>query len=53
MESIRLQVHARNTGAQHLYLKMGFIEEGRERRGVKFLDGTYDDVISMALELRK
>jgi RimJ/RimL family protein N-acetyltransferase len=53
LEMIRLQVHARNTGALRLYQALGFVEEGREKRGVKFVDGTYDDVISMALELRK
>jgi len=51
LECVRLQVHSRNERALFLYRKLGFIEEGREIRGVKFSDGTYDDVIFMAKDV--
>lgn len=52
VETVRLQVHARNTNAIALYHSCGFTDEGRESRGVKFVDGTYDDVISMAKHVK-
>jgi RimJ/RimL family protein N-acetyltransferase len=48
IETLRLKVHSRNLPAMGLYRALGFIEEGREVRGVKFSDGTYDDVVLMA-----
>jgi RimJ/RimL family protein N-acetyltransferase len=48
VETVRLEVHARNEIAIKMYKSFGFHEEGREVRGVKFSDGTYDDTIVMA-----
>lgn len=49
IERVALRVHAKNTAALGLYRKLGFREEGRELRGVKLDDGSYDDVIVMAI----
>ena len=49
VEALRLEVHAANTAAVTLYEKLGFKVEGRQRRGVKFDNGTYDDVLTMGL----
>lgn len=48
IETVRLRVHSKNQLAITLYEKCGFVAEGKEVRGVKFSDGTYDDVIHMA-----
>jgi RimJ/RimL family protein N-acetyltransferase len=48
IETVRLKVHAKNHRAISLYEKCGFVSEGKQIRGVKFSDGTYDDVIGMA-----
>jgi RimJ/RimL family protein N-acetyltransferase len=47
VEQLRLRVHAKNIHAVRLYQRLGFKEEGREVRGAKMSDGSYDDVISM------
>ena len=52
IETVRLRVHEKNQGAHALYLKLGFIEEGREVRGVRFAEGQYDSVISMAFNVK-
>lgn len=52
IETVRLRVHAKNVGAYALYKKLGFIEEGRETRGVRFGHGDYDDVIAMAFHVK-
>lgn len=49
VEALRLEVHAKNIPAIALYEKLGFIVEGRQVRGVKFDNETYDDVIGMVL----
>lgn len=49
IEALRLRVHATNVSAVALYENLGFKVEGREVRGIKFEDGTYDDVLTMAL----
>lgn len=49
VETLRLQVHATNLTAIGLYEKLGFKIEGREIRGIKFDNGQYDDVLTMAL----
>jgi ribosomal protein S18 acetylase RimI-like enzyme len=49
-ERISLSVYGRNTVAQALYRKFGFILEGTRVRGKK-VDGVYDDVLMMALLL--
>jgi RimJ/RimL family protein N-acetyltransferase len=51
LECARLQVHAKNENAIRLYSKLGFVEEGRQLKGAKFADGSYDDVILMAREI--
>ncbi len=51
IETIRLRVHAKNSHAIALYQANGFREEGREVRGIKFEEGFYDDVITMALKV--
>jgi len=48
LEKIELSVYASNTPAIALYMKYGFIEEGRKKRG-RFIDGAYDDVLLLAL----
>lgn len=52
LEKIELTVHATNEPAITLYRSIGFEEEGRRKRGW-LVDGIYDDVILMALELRR
>jgi ribosomal protein S18 acetylase RimI-like enzyme len=51
LEKIELTVYSSNHRAIGLYRKAGFVEEGRRIRG-RFLDGIYDDVLLMALELK-
>ncbi len=53
IETIRLRVHEKNTNAHALYKKLGFVKEGREVRGVRFDQGDYDNVISMAYDVKK
>jgi len=52
IETIRLKVHSKNKNAIALYEAMNFRVEGREIRGVKLEDQSYDDVIGMALDVR-
>jgi ribosomal protein S18 acetylase RimI-like enzyme len=52
IEIIALSVQASNARAIALYRKLGFVEEGRKVRG-RLVDGVYEDVILMALDLRK
>ena len=51
LEKIELGVFSSNEPALALYRSLGFQEEGRKKRG-RFVDGIYDDVILMALELK-
>ena len=44
---IELEVRADNAAAIALYRKMGFVEEGRKRHGMRF-DGMYFDTLAMA-----
>ncbi|MBY0451563.1 MAG: GNAT family N-acetyltransferase, partial [Bdellovibrionaceae bacterium] len=53
VETVRLRVHEKNVGAHALYVKLGFTEEGREVRGVRFGPGQYDNVIAMAFDVKK
>ena len=48
LERVELSVFASNLGAIHLYEKFKFQTEGRKKNARK-LDGTYDDIIIMAL----
>lgn len=47
IEKLALGVWSKNERAIRLYEKMGFIEEGRKVKEVKYADGTYDDCICM------
>lgn len=47
IEKLSLEVWAKNTPAIGLYQKMGFIEEGRKVKEIKYADGTYDDCVCM------
>lgn len=51
LEKIELTVHASNAPALGLYRSVGFQEEGRRKRGW-LVDGIYDDIILMALNLK-
>ena len=50
LEKIELSVHASNEPAIALYRSLGFEDEGRKKRGC-LVDGVYDDIILMALDL--
>jgi RimJ/RimL family protein N-acetyltransferase len=47
IEKLTLGVWASNEPALRLYQKMGFVEEGRKVRDVKYANGYYDDCILM------
>lgn len=51
LEKICLGVLSSNERAVHVYQKMGFVEEGRERNFLKFADGSYADNRLMAFFL--
>ena len=52
IETIRLQVHSQNVRGLALYRRCGFLEEGREVRAVRLAPNRYDDVLTMALDVR-
>jgi RimJ/RimL family protein N-acetyltransferase len=47
LEKVWLTVVATNARAIHLYSALGFREEGRAQRAIKFEDGTYADLLYM------
>ncbi|MBD8067579.1 GNAT family N-acetyltransferase [Bacillus sp. PS06] len=47
IEKVCLEVFSHNERAIHFYKKLGFKEEGRKVRFVRFEDGTYVDEIEM------
>lgn len=47
-ERIELEVFASNVRAHALYLRQGFVEEGRRRRA-RIIDGTTDDILMLGL----
>lgn len=47
IEKLSLEVWSNNAPAIGLYEKMGFIEEGRKVRQLKYADGSYDDMVCM------
>ena len=51
LEKIELSVYASNKPAIALYRRFGFREEGKRLRG-RLVDGIYDDVFIMALDLK-
>lgn len=52
IEKVSLCVFATNANAIKLYQRMGFIEEGRQVKGVKQSNGNYVDVIQMYIETK-
>jgi len=50
LERVELQVYASNRAAVSLYEAFGFEVEGIKKRARK-IDGVYDDIVMMALEL--
>ena len=50
LEKIELSVYSSNEPAIALYRSLGFVEEGRKRRG-RLVEGIYDDVLVMGLLL--
>jgi ribosomal protein S18 acetylase RimI-like enzyme len=51
LEKIELSVYSSNQVALALYRSFGFREEGKRLRG-RLVDGIYDDVLLMALDLK-
>jgi ribosomal protein S18 acetylase RimI-like enzyme len=51
LEKIELNVYSSNDAAIALYRSLKFVDEGRKVRG-RLMDGIYDDVIIMGLDLR-
>jgi RimJ/RimL family protein N-acetyltransferase len=49
IEKFELQVRSSNTRAIKLYEKLGFVEEGRKTRRLKYGPGDYQDDLYMAL----
>ena len=49
IEKVNLKVHATNDRAIALYRKMGFVEEGRAVRELKYESGQYVDALLMAM----
>lgn len=52
LEQIRLQVFKRNEAALALYKRNDFTLEGTFKNAVKYLDGTYDDILCMVLQCK-
>ncbi|SDJ25839.1 GNAT family N-acetyltransferase [Natribacillus halophilus] len=52
IEKINLEVLAGNAPAIRLYSNLGFIEEARQRKAIKFDQQNYDDLIAMAYFLQ-
>ena len=51
-EIMELDVFSANTGAIHLYEKLGFVRSGERKNAIKYKDGTYADELLMALPLK-
>jgi len=49
IEKICLEVFSNNKGAIHIYRSFGFIEEGTKKKAFKKEDGSYEDLLLMAL----
>jgi RimJ/RimL family protein N-acetyltransferase len=52
IEKVYLSVLHTNQKAIHLYKSLGFIEEGRQIKGVKQLSGEYADIVQMYIETK-
>jgi len=48
LERVELGVFASNVAAKALYAKVGFVTEG-VKRGARRIDGSYDDLVEMAI----
>lgn len=48
IEKITLDVLGSNAPAIRLYEHLGFVEEGRKSKAIKFEDGSYDDDVQMS-----
>lgn len=48
IEKVGLEVFAHNERAIHLYQSLGFVEEGRKKKHIKFEDGSYVDELMMS-----
>ncbi|MTH55647.1 GNAT family N-acetyltransferase [Bacillus mangrovi] len=53
LEKITLEVFSNNKKAIQLYEQMGFKEEGRMRNEIRYRDGTYADMITMAFFIKR
>ncbi|MBI2392048.1 MAG: GNAT family N-acetyltransferase [Deltaproteobacteria bacterium] len=53
IEKVNLRVLATNARAIAMYRKLGFVEEGRLVREIRYEDGTYCDDVSMARFVRR
>jgi RimJ/RimL family protein N-acetyltransferase len=51
IEKVDLCVFGSNKRAIHVYEKLGFTFEGRQKKAVRLSDGLYEDLIYMALEV--
>lgn len=49
IEILKLRVFGKNHRAINLYKNFGFKEDGRDVRGIKYEDQSYDDIVSMSL----
>lgn len=47
IERVELSAFSHNENGLHLYLSLGFEEEGRKKKGARLDDGTYVDMILM------
>ncbi|GAK01167.1 LOW QUALITY PROTEIN: GNAT family acetyltransferase YhhY [Geomicrobium sp. JCM 19055] len=52
VEKVSLEVFSQNIGAIHLYIKQGFVQEGRKVHAIKLDDGQYMDLIIMGRILK-
>lgn len=52
IEQLRLQVFKKNQGAIALYEANQFDIEGELKRGVKYLDGSYDNIVCMVRQIK-
>jgi RimJ/RimL family protein N-acetyltransferase len=53
IEIINLKVHATNARAIHFYKKMGFEIDGVKKRGLKYSDEEYIDIVSMNITFKR
>src|SRR6185503_17550 len=49
IQKVCLRVYDGNAAGRALYEKMGFVEEGRQRGHIRLEDGSYQDLLFMAV----